>query len=129
MADFNIGEILGSLSPQDIENIKSIASDLFTGGENKDTDPPKEAPKKDAPKKEKSFAEMPDLSALGMPDLSQLSALLPVFQALNSHDDRLDFIEALKPLLSEEKRQTADEAMKLVRLFSLLPLLRERGIM
>ena len=69
------------------------------------------------------------LSGLGMPDLSQLASLAPILQAFNSHDERLDFINALKPLLSEERRHKADEAMKLVKLLSVLPLLRERGIM
>jgi hypothetical protein len=54
---------------------------------------------------------------------------VPVLQAFNQPDSRLDFINALKPLLSQEKQQRADEALKLVRLISVLPLLRERGIM
>jgi hypothetical protein len=64
-----------------------------------------------------------------MPDLSQLSQLLPIFQALNTKDERMDFINALRPLLSDDKKKKADEAMKLVRLLSVIPLLRERGIM
>ena len=123
MADFDIGSILNSLSPEDMENIKNIASSFL--GESKSKPQPQPPPER----KEGTQQGFPDLSSLGMPDLSQLSGLLPIFQALNSQDERLDFIEALKPLLSAEKRQKADEAMKLVRLISLLPLLRERGIM
>ncbi len=124
MADFDIGSILNSLSPQDIENIKSVASE-FLGGSAQNTksqEHPQPSPN----------TQLPDLSSLGnlnMPDLSQLSALLPILNAFNSHDSRIDFIEALKPMLSENKRQKADEAMKLVRLMSVIPLLRERGIM
>ena len=119
MADFDIGSILNSLSPEDMENIKNIASSFIsTAGDN--------TPKKEAQPQQKSI---PDLSGLGMPDLSQLSALMPVLQAFNKPDERLEFINALKPLLSQERRQKADEAMKLVRLVSVLPLLRERGIM
>ncbi len=122
MADFDIGSILNSLSPQDIENIKSVAADFL--GSN--------APSKQDTQKPQQNASLPDLitlSNLNMPDLSQISALLPILNAFNSHDNRIDFIEALKPLLSEGKRQKADEAMKLVRLMSVIPLLRERGIM
>lgn len=120
MADFDIGSILSSLSPEDMENIKSIASS-FLGQGNATPEPP--------PKKEEKAPAFPDLSSLGMPDLSQLSALVPILQAFNQPDSRLDFINALKPLLSKEKQQRADEALKLVRLISVLPLLRERGIM
>lgn len=124
MADFDIGAILNSLSPDDIENIKNVASS-FLGSQGK----PDEKPKEEKQEKQPNIPNLNDLSSLGMPDLSQLSALLPIFQAINTHDDRLDFIQALKPLLSDEKKQKADEAMKLVRLMSVIPLLQERGIM
>ncbi len=117
MADFDINSILNSLSQEDMENIKSIASS-FMGSTTQEK-----------AKQQKSIPDIPDLSGLGMPDLSQLSALIPIMQAFNQPDERLQFINALKPLLSQEKRHKADEAMKLVRLVSVLPLLRERGIM
>lgn len=123
MADFDIGSILNSLSPEDMENIKNIASSFL--GDSKSKPQPQPPPER----KESTQQGFPDLSSLGMPDLSQLSALVPVLQAFNQPDSRLDFINALKPLLSQERQQRADEALKLVRLLSVLPLLRERGIM
>ncbi len=123
MADFDINAILNSLSAEDIENIKQAASGFF-GGINETQEKPNEK------KKESNSTPFPEgLSGLGMPDLSQLSQLAPVFQAFNSQDERVEFINALKPLLSQERRSKADEAMKLVKLMSVLPLLRERGIM
>ena len=123
MADFDISSILNSLSAEDIENIKKAASG-FLGNMGEIQEKPKEK------KQENNGMPFPDgLSGLGMPDLSQLASLAPILQAFNSHDERLDFINALKPLLSEERRHKADEAMKLVKLLSVLPLLRERGIM
>lgn len=123
MADFDISSILNSLSAEDIENIKKAASG-FLGNTGETQEKPKEK------KQENNGMPFPDgLSGLGMPDLSQLASLAPILQAFNSHDERLDFINALKPLLSEERRHKADEAMKLVKLLSVLPLLRERGIM
>ena len=123
MADFDISSILNSLSAEDIENIKKAASG-FLGNMDETQEKPKEK------KQENNGMPFTDgLSGLGMPDLSQLASLAPILQAFNSHDERLDFINALKPLLSEERRHKADEAMKLVKLLSVLPLLRERGIM
>lgn len=130
MADFDLGAILNSLTPDDIENLKQTAASVLGGmGEN-------EAPPKESQLKPKQEQAQPDFNALlknmgglGMPDLSQLSAIVPILQAFNSQDERLDFINALKPLLSEERQKKADEATKLVKLMSVLPLLRERGIM
>ena len=123
MADFDISSILNSLSAEDIENIKKAASG-FLGNMGETQEKPKEK------KQENNGMPFTDgLSGLGMPDLSQLASLAPILQAFNSHDERLDFINALKPLLSEERRHKADEAMKLVKLLSVLPLLRDRGRM
>ncbi len=118
MADFDIGSLLNSLSPEDMENIKNIAAD-FLG--NNTPEPP--------PKSQNKAPDLSSLQSLGLPDLSQLTAILPVLQEINKPDQRLDFINSLKPLLSGERQQRADEAMKLVRLMSLLPLLRDRGLM
>ncbi len=133
MADFDLGAILNSLTPDDIENLKQTAASVLGG---KNIEPPKKEPEIKNNKQEQNQPQLDDLlknlgslSGLGMPDLSQLSAIVPILQAFNSHDERLDFINALKPLLSEERQKKADEATKLVKLMSVLPLLRERGIM
>ena len=55
MADFDISSILNSLSPQDMENIKNLASE-FLG--NNTPEPPKEQPQKEQPPR------MPDLGSL-----------------------------------------------------------------
>lgn len=134
MADFDLGAILNSLTPDDIENLKQTAASVLGGMEN--NKPPIQEPKiKSTNQAQNQFnfddllKNMGGLSGLGMPDLSQLSAIVPILQAFNSKDERLDFIYALKPLLSEERQKKADEATKLVKLMSVLPLLRERGIM
>jgi len=131
MADFDLNAILNSLSPEDMENIKKAAAS-FMGNMGEETSPHSGKPpdKQNSAEGKRSADTTGDIfSGLGMPDLSQLASLAPIFQAFNSHDERLDFINALKPLLSEERRHKADEAMKLVKLMSVLPLLRERGIM
>ena len=122
MADFDIGSILSSLSSEDMENIKNLASQ-FLGSQRT---PEPEVKQMSVP------ASLPDLSGLsgmGMPDLSQLSAIVPVLQMFNKSDSRVDFINALKPLLSEHRRRKADEAMNLLRLISVIPLLREGGML
>lgn len=125
MADFDINSILNSLSQEDIENIKKTAEGIFGGA----GEPQKTESNAQNQNSDQSENILNGLSGLGMPDLSQLSALAPILQAFNSHDERLDFINALKPLLSQERRKKADEAMKMVRLLSVIPLLRDKGLM
>lgn len=134
MADFDLGAILNSLTPDDIENLKQTAASVLGGMEN--NKPPIKETETKSIKQDQNRFNIEELlkniggsNAFGMPDLSQLSAIVPILQAFNSHDERLDFINALKPLLSEERQRKADEATKLVKLMSVLPLLRERGIM
>ena len=124
MADLDIGSILSSLSSDDINNLKNMANSILGGENSKETE-------KSEPVKNSSNTDfkMPDLSNLGLPDLSQFSGLLPLLSAFNSHDEREDFIGALKPLLSDERRKKADEAMKIIKLLSVIPLLKEKGIM
>lgn len=125
MADFDINSILNSLSQEDIENIKKTAEGIFGGA----AEPQKVESNAQNQNSDQGENILTGLSGLGMPDLSQLSALAPILQAFNSHDERLDFINALKPLLSQERRKKADEAMKMVRLLSVIPLLRDKGLM
>lgn len=131
MADFDLNSILGSLTAEDMENLKKTASELLG---NMNTSTESEKPKNQVNKNPEKNGDntqniLNSLGSLGMPDLSQLSALAPVLQAVNGNDERVEFINALRPLLSDGRKKKADEAMKLVRLLSLIPLLQERGIM
>ena len=124
MADLDISSILSSLSSDDINNLKNMANSIL-GGEKKEEPERNELLKNS----DNGNFKMPDLSSLGLPDMSQFSNLLPLLSQLNSHDEREDFISALKPLLSDERRRKADEAMKFIKLLSIIPLLKEKGIM
>ena len=123
MADLDIGSILSSLSSEDINNLKNMANSILGG--NVENQKPPEEPKA----QNTSSTPFPDLSSLGLPDMSQFSALLPLLSAFNSHDDREDFIQALKPLLSKERQRKADESIKFIKLLSIIPLLKEKGLM
>ena len=125
MADLDIGSILSSLSSDDINNLKNVANSIF-GGEKTTTEEKTEHKENN---ETKTNFKMPDLSSIGLPDMSVFENLLPLLSSLNSRDEREDFICALKPLLSNERQQKADEAMKFIKLLSIIPLLKEKGIM
>ncbi len=137
MADFDINSILSSLSQDDIENLKKTAADIMGGMGNA-------SPKNGSSSGEKadktngnnisienilSSFQNSNGNSFGFPDMNMLSSLAPVLQAVNSKDERVEFINALRPLLSDDRRKKVDEAVKIVRLLSLLPLLKERGLM
>ncbi len=62
-------------------------------------------------------------------DPEMLIKLLGLFETLNQPDDNERFLLALKPLLREENQAKIDAAMRLMKLFSLLPLLKNSGML
>ena len=95
----SINDILSSLSEDDIENLKGIAKDLFSGEE-----------------------ELP----LGNGGLN-IAGLGKMLSA--SEDERCKLIKALKPMLSDERQKRADEAVRLLKLASMLPAIQQSGIL
>ncbi len=103
--DFSIdalGEILGSLSDEDMQKIIGLA-DSFTSQSNSDGSPPPS---------ENGFSFDPEM----------LIRLMGIFEKLrsNKNDPRCNLITALKPLLSPKRRQKADQALELMKLLSIL---------
>ena len=125
MAAPDLSAILGSLSAEDMEKLKETAASLLG---NLNTAGGGAASQHESD----STNNVPDLNglqSLGMPDMAFFNSLAPVLSALNEHDDRVDFINAMKPLLSDGRRKKADEAARIIRLLSVLPVLKDRGIM
>ena len=62
-------------------------------------------------------------------DPEMLIRMLSLFESLNQPDDNERFLLALKPLLREENRKKVDSAIRLMKLFTLLPVLKDSGIL
>lgn len=62
-------------------------------------------------------------------DPEMMIKLFGLFETLNQPDDNERFLLALKPLLREENRAKIDSAMRLMKLFSLIPILKQSGIL
>lgn len=103
----DISEIISSLTPEDINKLKGVAS-AFMGEQ----------------KSENSSQKDNNMFSADM-----LSAISKLGNVASGDDDRTALIKALKPLLSEPRQQKADEAIKILRLMQLLPLLRESGLL
>lgn len=106
----NINDILSSLTDEDIENLKAAAENLFSDGKEEPSDG--------------GFGGMPDFSSL-LGNAQMLSKLGAIMGAMNKSDCRTNLIEALKPLLSEKRRRKADDAMQMMKLFELLPMITQ----
>ncbi|MEG1550865.1 MAG: hypothetical protein RR355_01200 [Oscillospiraceae bacterium] len=105
----NISDLLSSISPEELSKLKSVAEGII-GGNSGETESKK--------------AEGGDpLSSLFGEGVS--SNLVSVMSKLNKEDDKPRFLHALKPLLSEDRRKKADDAIKFLKLMEMLPLLKE----
>ena len=105
----DISDILSSLTPEDIDQLKNIASSL-TGASQAET-------KKEQPQQDNIF------------NADMLGKIGKLSSAVSADDNRTALIKALKPMLSEERQQKADEVMKILKIIQLLPLIRESGLL
>ena len=103
-----INEILGN--PEQLEQIKRMASAMGLSGMQEQ---PKPAQAETA----------------STPDLSAFMKFAPMMNLIKSDDETICFLTALRPLLGEERRKKVDEAIKILRLLKLFPLLKNAGIL
>lgn len=106
----DISEILSSLSSEDMEQLKKAANAIMGNSDKQETD----------------VAQSPDLSHFA-PEM--LSSLSKVSKTLSGDDEKTALLKALRPMLSAERQQKADEAIKVLKLLQLLPLLRDSGLL
>lgn len=59
---------------------------------------------------------------------SMMSGLMPLMGSLRQEDDTTRLLSAIRPFLSEERREKLDKAQKLLKMMKLLPLLREMNL-
>lgn len=96
--------------PQALENLKNMADSILSGDNSSNSDgssPPQ-----------------------GFPDMEQLSNIMAIMSKLNGSqdNDRTRLINALKPYLSEKRQAKAENAIKLLKIIELWPLIKESGM-
>lgn len=103
-----LSEILND--PEALSNLGQMAETLFSG-DNSSTD---------------DSASQPQ----GFPDMEQLGNIMAIMSKLNGSqdNDRTRLINALKPYLSEKRQAKADNAIKLLKIMELWPLIKESGM-
>ena len=65
-----------------------------------------------------------------MPAGDELQAMISIMQRLKSSgdDSRTQLLAALKPHLSEPKREKVDTAIKILKILDLLPIIKDTGL-
>lgn len=101
----NIGDILSSLSDDDMKALGDAARSLLGSAE----------------QEQEGGGQSFSLDPTAMAKIAQ------IMSAMNRRDSRCDLIAALRPLLSEPRRRRADDAMQLIKLIDLLPMIEELG--
>lgn len=111
-----IGELLSD--PQTMEQIKAL-SGLF--GQSAPAPPAQELP-------EQKPAALP--SSLGGADaLPAIMKFMPLITSLKEDDDATRLLRAVKPFLSEARQEKLEQAIKILRIIRIVPLLRENDLL
>lgn len=115
----NLNDIISNLSSDDINMLKGVAASIL--GENSgDARQPQPVENKNA-----QGLKLPDAGLDGV-DFEMIMKAKSIFEKMNgAHNKNLDLIMALKPHLSPDKQDKADQALRILKLFEVLPLLRE----
>lgn len=149
----DLGEILSSLSAEDMKNLQNIASSIMSNNQQQQTVNVQGNPQQQTGSDQNAESTF-DLSALAglfsqgaaqssapnpppnSPqgqsgfDLGSLGSIANLLGKFNQTDDkRCQLITALKPLLSPERQQRADEALRIIKLMDILPLIRDSGLL
>lgn len=139
------GKIAQLLSdPKTMEQIKGLSQML--GGTNNPEPPNNSNSQKQEVKKESnnsnnnifnnnsSNSNANPLAALTgssvSPELLQsVMKIAPLLSSINKEDETTRFIYALKPMLSKSRQKRLDEALKMLQLMKILPLLKGSGFL
>lgn len=116
----NLNDIIASLSSDDINMLKGVASSIL-GEEASDS-----GNSNNLPVAENTSQNA--LSSLGFngDDFGMIMKAKSMFDRMNKTSNKnTDLIMALKPHLSPENRNKADTAIRILKMFEILPLLKD----
>lgn len=134
----DIGDILSSLSAEDMKNLQNIAASLTGSAQGGERDPQPNQKQGQSPgpsrnpNSDQNFGtnQRPESQPLGL-DPKAFGDIAGLMSKLGSSGDdpRCRLISSLKPMLSPEKQKRADEAIRIMKLIDLLPVLKDSGLL
>lgn len=142
MEDLNqqINQILSD--PQSMQQIQEMAAALGLGGVQPASQPESAPPQSGGIDPAALSGLLSSLSGGGQqnsapppapnpitPEMLQMvGRLAPLLGQVNREDDSTRLLHALRPLLSQPRQQKLDEAIKILQMMRLLPLLKNTGL-
>ena len=129
MDNVNINDILSSLSNEDIEMLKGVAGSILNQSDAQ-SPPQQQKPPQSTPQSAQQERQSlpPQLNGLNFnsDDFAMIMKAKSIFDRMNKTSSKnADLINALKPHLSEQSRQKADQAIRILKLFDMLPYLKD----
>ncbi len=133
----NLNDIISSLSADDINMLKGVASSILGGNDGDNTAENTELPANNHNQHQNSKNQSQNKSrgqgsnalasfGLNTDDFNMMMKAKTIFDKMNSSSNKnTDLIMALKPHLAPEHQAKADTAIKILRLFDVLPYLKD----
>ncbi|MVB12138.1 hypothetical protein CAFE_28700 [Caprobacter fermentans] len=109
-------------NPESMEKIKNLAG-MLGGG----TGPPPSSPSGGAPLPAVQDNRTPD--GLDQDSMRMIMKLAPMISKFRQEDDSTRLLRSLRPFLNEDKRKKLDEAIRLMQIVRMLPLIRGSGLL
>ena len=101
--------------PEQFESLKQMAQSMFGG-----TAVPS------PPEPTQKTLEMP--TDLSPETINTVMKVVSAMKSSKADDEKTRFLMSLKPLLSKERQNRIDTALKFIRLSALLPLIKDSGL-
>ncbi len=110
--------------PETMNTLKSISGLLGSSNNEKnyDTDEKNENPEQADKEENSGFSFSPEMMQIVL-------KVIPILSSIKKDDKYTKFLEALRPLLSEEKRKKLDSSSQILKIVRILPLLKNQGIL
>ncbi len=109
--------------PESMEKVRKMAEGLFSGSD---------ASVSQANASSNPLGALSNLSngqdSSGMPDVASLMKIMNMLKT-KGDDSRSGLLLALKPHLSYERQERVDKAVKILKLVSLMPILKDSGLL
>ena len=119
----NINDIISSLSDDDIQMLKGVASSIL-GDSNQNSSSEKQIqPKTNSLNNSANLLSGFNLSQSELNMMLKAKSIIDNMNNTSSKNE--DLIIALKPHLSEQSQEKADKALRVLKLFEILPYLKE----
>lgn len=115
-----INSILGD--PQMMEQIKGLSGLFASESDNSQKESEEENIKKEG--NNNSF----DPSILPVDTMQIIMKIIPLLSSINTDDNSTRLLHALKPFLADERKSKLDEAIKIMHLMKVLPIIKGSGI-